>query len=129
MKSRSGMTLIELMISTFILSVGVLAAIGSFKYITTSIQYSKSRTLSSNLAQEQIEKLKNLSYYTLLVTTTNVQTNNNVSPAITYDAGNYPAQTIIEGGISFTRGTRVDFAYQSGATISTAPWSTDDTSL
>ena len=69
MKHRAGLTLMELLITTFILSVGVLAAIGSFSYVTTSIQHSKSRTLASNLAQEQIEKLKNLSYYTLLVTT------------------------------------------------------------
>ncbi len=127
MKRSSGMTLMELIIASFILSIGVLAAVGSFQYITTSVQFSKSRTLSSNLAQEQVEKLKNLSYYTLLVTTS--PTADSHVPVITYDPGNYPPQTIIEGGIPFIRETRVDFAYQNGSVISTAPWTSDDTAL
>ena len=40
---------------------------------------------------------------------------------VTYDTGNYPATAIIEGGISFTRATRVEFAYQSGNTITPVP--------
>src|SRR5690348_6673245 len=107
MKRTSGMTIMELMIATFMLSVGVLAAIGSFKYITTSVQLSKSRTLATNLGQEQVEKLKNLSYYTLLVTTSPTPDSNITS--ITYDPGNYPPATILEGGIPFIRETRVDF--------------------
>src|ERR1051326_2579618 len=130
MKKEAVLTLMELMVATFILSIGVLAAVGSFKYITTSIQFSKGRTLATNLAQEQVEKLKNLSYYTLLVTTYTLPGGDTrFNPIITYDEGNYPPQTLLEGGISFTRATRVDYAYQSGGIISTAPWSNDDTAL
>src|SRR5262245_1124318 len=110
MKRQSGVTLTEMMISVMILSIGFLAAVGSFKYISTSIQISKSRTLGTNLAQEQIEKLKNLSYYTLLVTTGTPHADNNISPAAHYDLVNYPPQSIVEGGMSFTRATRIDFA-------------------
>src|SRR5579863_2164962 len=67
--SVAGVTLTELMIAAAIFSIGILAAVGSFKYISTSIQNSKTRTLANNLGQEEIEKLKNLSYYSLLVTT------------------------------------------------------------
>ena len=110
MKRTSGMTIMELIIATFILSIGVLAAIGSFKYITTSVQFSKSRTLSTNLAQEQVEKLKNLSYYTLLVTTNPIADTHGLP--FTVDPYNYPPATIIEGGIPFIRETRKNIEYR-----------------
>src|SRR5204862_5879398 len=97
LKGNAGLTLVELMVTVAILSIGVLAAVGSFRYISQALQNSKARTLSNNLAQEQIEKLKNLSYYMLLVTTSTLP-----YPGLTgvdYDTGNYPPQTLIEGGI------------------------------
>src|SRR4051812_34085663 len=105
--TAAGVTLVELMITVAILSIGVLAGMASFKYVTLSIQNSKTRTLGNNLAQEQIEKLKNLSYYTLLITTS-VYSDTRFSPALDYDTGNYPPATIVEGGIVYTRATRVD---------------------
>lgn len=127
-KRPSGISLTEMMISAAILSLGVLAAIGSYTYISTSIQHSKSRTLSNNLGQEQIEKLKNLQYYTLLVTTS-IYSDNRFTPPLTYDTVNYPAQTLIVGSIPFVRATRVDFAYSSGTVITTAPWTSADTGV
>src|SRR5262249_21376449 len=109
LRATAGVTLVELMITVAVLSIGVLAAVGSFQYISTALQNSKTHTLANNLAQEQIEKLKNLQYYTLLVTT-NTYSDNRFTPSLDYDTGNYPASTITEGGIPFTRGTRVDFA-------------------
>src|SRR5258705_10504724 len=109
MKKEAGLTLVELMIATLIISVGVMGAVWSFQYISTSIQHSKTRTLSNNLGQEQIEKLKNLSYYSLLVTTGPVPDSH--IPALTYDNQSYPPQTLIEAGISFIRPTRVDFDF------------------
>ncbi len=123
-----GLSVVELMVALAILSVGVVATLASFKYISISVQHSKGRTLANNLGQEQVEKLKNLPYYTLLVTTS-VYSNPNFSPAIDYDTGNYPPQTLLVGGIPFIRGTRVDFAFQSNNSISTAPWTSDDTAL
>src|SRR5437879_3928522 len=122
MKRTAGLTLMELVITVLILSIGILAAVGSFRYIAISVQHSKGRTLATNLAQEQVEKLKNLSYYTLLVTTTATFNDGRFIPAIMYDTGNYPPQTIYVGGDTFTRATRVDFAYQNGSTVSTTTW-------
>src|SRR5256885_1033155 len=128
MKKDSGLTLMELLITVFILSVGVLAAMGSFRYITTSIQVSKARTLASNLGQEQVEKLKNLTYYSLLVTTHTIPGGDTrFNPPLIYDDGNYPAQTLIEGGMQFTRATRVDLVYQNGSVVTSVPSTNDDT--
>jgi len=108
---------VELVVTMGILGVGVIAIMGSYSYISISLQHSKGRTLAANLLQEQVEKLKNLSYYTLLVTTS-VYSDTRFTSTIDYDTGNYPAQSLLEGGISFTRATRVDFAYQNGTSVS-----------
>src|SRR5690242_660214 len=121
MKKASGITLIELLVTVAIVSIGILAMIGSYRYISTSIQNSKGKTLANNLVTEQIEKLKNLQYYSLLVTTSTFS-DNRFAPPLLYDTGSYPAQTLIQGGVTFTRATRVDFAYQFGTTITTTPY-------
>jgi len=128
MKRTSGVTLIELLIACAIVGIGILAFMSTFRYVTTSIQISKGKSLANNLVTEQIEKLKNLQYYSLLVTTS-TYSDNRFTPPLLYDNGSYPAQAIIQGGISFTRGTRIDFAYQYGNTITTAAWTSDDTGL
>ncbi len=129
MKKAAGLTLIELMVTSAVISIGVVAMMASFRYITTSIQYSKGKSLGNNLVTEQVEKLKNLQYYSLLVTTTNISSVNSFASPLVYDLGNYPPQTLIQGGISFTRYTRIDFAYQYGTAITTAPYTTNDTGL
>ncbi|MFA5975088.1 MAG: carboxypeptidase-like regulatory domain-containing protein [Elusimicrobiota bacterium] len=121
-----GMTLVELMIAISIISISVLAAIGTFRYMSTSLVQSRTKSLASNLGQEQIEKLKNLSYYMLLVTTA-THSNSNFTPPIAYDIGNYPSQTIVEGGVQFIRATRVDFASRNGSAVSVLPWNNSDT--
>jgi hypothetical protein len=126
LRRRAGLTLVELMVTVGILGVGVMASVASFRYISTSIQFSKGRTLATNLCQEQVEKLKNLSYYTLLVTTVTASA---YVPSITYDTGNYPPQALVEGGLSFTRVTRVEFVYRSGTSLTVAPFTSDDTAL
>jgi len=128
MKRSSGVTLIELLITSAIVGIGILAMIGSYRYISTSIQVSKGKTLANNLVTEQVEKLKNLQYYSLLVTTS-TYSDSRFTPPLLYDTGSYPAQSILQGGITFIRGTRVDFVYQSGTTITPAPWTSDDTGL
>src|SRR5258708_5617720 len=127
---KSGVTLVELMVTVAILAIGVLAGLASFRYIATSIQNSKTRTLSNNIAQEQIEKLKNLQYYSLLVTTSTIPGGDTrFSPPLIYDNSAYPVQTLVVGGASYQRATRVDFAFQNGTAISTAPWTNADTGL
>src|SRR5882672_4044140 len=130
MKRASGLTLIELMVTVAIISIGILAMVASFRYISTSSQRSKGKTLANNLVMEQIEKLKNLQYYSLLVTTSPIPGGDlRFNPPLVYDIGSYPPQTIIQGGMNFTRTTRVDFAFQNGTVITTAPFTSNDTGL
>jgi prepilin-type N-terminal cleavage/methylation domain-containing protein len=128
LRNHQGVSLPELMIAVAIISISTVAFIASFRYMSTSIQHSKGRTLATNLCQEQVEKLKNISYYTLLVTTSSYS-DGRFNPPLSYDTGNYPAQPIIEGGISFARATRVDYVYQSGNTLTVAAPTVDDTAL
>lgn len=127
-KKLEGVTLVELVITSVLLSAMALLVMGPFRYMATSTQRSKEGTLANNLAQEKVEILKNKSYYSLLVTTSTTN-DTNFSPAISYDSAGYPPETLVQGGISFTRATRVDFAYQSGTTVSTTAYTSDDTGM
>ena len=66
---RRGGTLTELMVATVILSVGVLGLFGAFRFIARTTTISRATSLATNLGQERIESLKNLSYYSLQITT------------------------------------------------------------
>lgn len=118
----------ELMVATVILSVGVLGLFGAFKYIARSTLISRATSMATNLGQERIESLKNLSYYALQITTATL-TDSTVQPAIVYDTVNYPPETIAIGGITFTRYTFVGMAEMTGSDISTVTFNYPDTGL
>ncbi|MDP3542935.1 MAG: carboxypeptidase regulatory-like domain-containing protein [Elusimicrobiota bacterium] len=126
--SRQGGTLTELMVATVILSVGVLGLFGAFKYIARSTFISRATSLATNLGQERIESLKNLSYYSLQITTA-TGTDATVSPHILYDTVNYPPETIAIGGITFTRYTYVGMADMLGSDITSVAFTYPDTGL
>jgi prepilin-type N-terminal cleavage/methylation domain-containing protein len=128
-RGSRGVTLVELMVATAIISVGVLGLIGTFSFIQRGTQGAKEKTLANNLAQEKIESLKDISYYRLLVTTATAS-DDNFSPAMIYDVGPNGVETVNVGGINFQRRVYVrkvsenasgDLTYQS--------WSSADTSL
>jgi len=125
---RRGGTLTELMVATVILSIGVLGLFGSFRYIARSTFISRATSLATNLGQERIESLKNLSYYSLQITTT-TGTDGTVTPAILYDTVNYPPEIISIGGINFTRYTYVGMAELSGSNITDVNFTYPDTGL
>jgi len=125
--SRGG-TLTELMVATAILSIGVLGLFGAFKYIARSTFISRATSLATNLGQERIESLKNLSYYALQITTASA-TDASVTPAILYDTSNYPPETIAIGGITFTRYTYVGMADLTGSDITSVAFTYPDTGL
>jgi hypothetical protein len=125
---RRGGTLTELMVATVILSVGVLGLFGSFRFIARSTFISRATSLATNLGQERIESLKNLSYYSLQITTA-TGTDATVTPAILYDTVNYPPETIAIGGITFKRYTYVGMAELSGSNISNVSFTYPDTGL
>jgi hypothetical protein len=126
--NRRGGTLTELMVATVILSIGVLGLFGAFKFIARSTLISRATSLATNLGQERIESLKNLSYYALQITTATA-TDATVSPSILYDTVNYPKETIAIGGITFTRYTYVGMAELSGSDITNVAFTYPDTGL
>ncbi len=128
LRTSKGVTLIELLVAIFIIAIGLLGAAAAFQLVSTSVQSSRVQTVANTLCEEQMERLKEYSYYQLLVTTsTTVDTR--FTPALNYDNTDYVPQTIAAGGTSFLRTTRVDFAYRYNATISTTIWTTQDTGL
>lgn len=125
---RRGGTLTELMVATVILSIGVLGLFGSFRYIARSTFISRATSLATNLGQERIESLKNLSYYSLQITTTS-GTYTPSEPDIVYDTVNYPPEIISIGGITFTRYTHVGMAQLNGSDIEDVAFTYPDTGL
>jgi hypothetical protein len=125
---RRGGTLTELMVATVILSIGVLGLFGAFQFIARSTFISRATSLATNLGQERIESLKNLSYYSLQITTA-TGTNTLPEPDIVYDTVNYPPEIISIGGISFTRYTHVGMAQLSGSDIEDVNFTYPDTGL
>ncbi len=115
-KSNAGLTLVELMIAVSLLGIISLGMVGVFGTVSKGIQFSKDRTLATNLCQEQMQILKQKSFNQVLLTTATVYLPS-FSPQIPYDAGYYPPETILEGGIYFTRYTYVQVADENSDTL------------
>ena len=123
---RAGVTLTELMVAVSVLTIGVLGGMGSFKYINKAITQSRLKTIASNLAQEQMEVLRNKSYFQLLVTTATADSVG-YSPNFVYDTASYPPQTITLWGFpALTRAVNVDYVSVSGSEATALPYTTND---
>ena len=83
---NDGLTLIEVLITLVILSVGLLALAGLQISAIKGNSNSKRMTMAVSIAEKKIEQIKNTSY-------TSIQSE--------------PAQQFVEGGISFTRQVNV----------------------
>lgn len=125
---QAGATLTEMMVATAVLSVGVIGMMGSFIGIQKVIQSSKSGTLASTLAQEQMQILKQKVYYQILITTAPAY-NSDFSPPVAYDQSYFPPQSILEGGVNYTRYTYVQVAKEDSGAIVIVPPGTPDTGL
>ncbi len=125
-----GVTLTELMIAVVVISVGALGLLGSFGGIARSVQSAKSKTLATNLCQEKTQILKQKNYYRVLTTTAPAYIMDFSAP-IPYDpsTGYFPPETILEGGIRFTRLTFVEIAQEVGSNIVTLAPTSSDTGL
>lgn len=123
---RAGITLLELMIATAIISIGVLGMVGAFNYINRGVQGPKGRSLANNLAQEKIEVLKNKSYFRVLVTT-QPATDENFGHE--YDAYPNGSETLNVGGINFNRRVMIKKASESGGVLNTYAYTVPDTGL
>ncbi|HEX4048308.1 MAG TPA: type II secretion system protein, partial [Elusimicrobiota bacterium] len=119
-RGARGVTLVELMIATAILSIAVLGLVGAFGGIQKAVQISKSKTLASNLAQEQMQILTQLNYYQVL-TTPSPSFLTSITPNITYDDTYFPPQSIMQGGINYTWYTYVQVAMENSGAIVVMP--------
>src|SRR4029078_11727844 len=63
-----------------------------------------------------------------LLVTTNTMSDPHVA-GITYDTGNYPKTSLVLGGMTFARATRVDYVYQNAGSVSPVSYTADDTAL
>lgn len=127
LRSRSGATLTELMVAVIILSIGLLGLFNAFRFISRSLYVSRAQSLATNLAQERVESLKNLNYYSLLLTTAPATTPPPTS--IIYDTGNYPPETIVIGGITFIRYTYVTMVDVINGDITAISYTYPDTGM
>lgn len=114
--SSAGTTLVELMVAVAILGIVAIGLVGSFATVSKSIQFSKTRALASNLAQEQMQILKQKDFHKVLVTTSTAYITT-VSPSVPYDTGYYPPENIREGGIDFVRYTYVQVADENSGNL------------
>jgi prepilin-type N-terminal cleavage/methylation domain-containing protein len=58
MRSQQGFTLAEVLMATFILSIGLVAVATGFQYATSGVQTGKSETTATFLAEQRVEQLK-----------------------------------------------------------------------
>jgi prepilin-type N-terminal cleavage/methylation domain-containing protein len=125
-----GMTLMELMIAVVLIGIGILASVSTFNGISQSVQTSKAGTLAANIAQEQMQIIMQKSYYEVLVTTLPVAWPG-YTPNIYYDSNYFVPQTLVEGGMTFTRLTLVQVVQESCSpcTISVLAPLTPDTGM
>lgn len=100
----------------------------TFSTIHEAIQTSKGKTLASNIAQEKMQIIMQKTYYEVLVTT-NPSYLTISGTTIAYDPSYFPPETIVEGGMTFTRYTNVDVVQENSGSISVLPPSTPDTGM
>ena len=127
-RSRSGVTLMELMVATVVMTVAVIGLMGSFSGIQKALQVSKNKTLASNLSQEKMQILKQKNYYQVLVTPDPAYFPFN-GTTIPYDYTYFPPETILEGSVTYTRLTYVQVATEDSGAIVVLPPTTPDTGM
>lgn len=115
--SRSGVSLVELMIAVAVMSIGILSLIASFGSIQRGLQLSKNKTLASGLAQEKMQILKQKSYYQVIATPAPSGENTEYTPSIPYDTVYFPSENILEGGVRYTRLTYVQVVRENSGTL------------
>lgn len=104
------------MVAVALLTVVAVSLVGVFATLSRQLQGSKARTLATNLAQEKMQILKEQNFNRVLVTTATAYLTQ-FSPNIPYDTGYYPPETILEGGMYFTRYTYIEVAGENSGSL------------
>lgn len=123
-----GVSLTELMVATAVMTTAVVGLMGSFLNVQKGIQVSKNKTLAANLVQEKMQILKQKNYYQVLVTP-NPNYDTTVTPNIAYDPTYFPPETILEGGVTYTRYTYIQVVTEDSGNIVILPPATPDAGM
>lgn len=126
---RAGVTLTELMVAVAIMSVGVLALVGSFANIQRSMQLSKSKTLAANLAQEKLHIVMQQPYYQVIPTPSSSGVDVTVTPNVPYDDTYFPAEDILQGGVTYRRLTYIQVVQEDSGALQVLAPETPDTGM
>ncbi len=127
-RKKPATTLIELLVATAILSIGILVLAETFKYIQIAIQSSKNKTIATNLAQEKMQILKQKSYYNILPTTAPLYLSD-FDPPLPYDNYFFPPENILEAGVNYTRYVYIQAVREDSGEIVILPPTTPDTGM
>lgn len=119
-----GVTLLEMLIASTIISVAFLSFVASYSSIARSIGISRARTLASNFAQEKIEKLKSQNYYKIIATPV-TQLETAVTPSIPYDNAYFPPEEIVTSGQTYKRYTHIENVQELSGNLTTVAANTD----
>lgn len=116
------------MIAMAILSIGAVGLIGAFLGIQRATQVAKNKTLASGLAQEKLQILGQLPYNQVLVTPS-PSYRTDYTPNIPYDTTYFPPETILEGGVVYTRLTNVQVVTENLGQLQILPPTNPDTGM
>ncbi|MFH1725469.1 MAG: carboxypeptidase-like regulatory domain-containing protein [Elusimicrobiota bacterium] len=127
---EAGLTLIELVVTAAILSIGVMAFILAFGSMGKAIQKAKTQTLSATpLTMEKLEVLKEKSYHRLLVSTVTATATEPGMGAFTYDTGSYPSHTVRIGDCDFIQRVLIEKMASAGNNFQAIAHDATDTGI
>jgi hypothetical protein len=116
-------------VATAVMTIGVVGMTGAFLNVQKAMQGSKNKSLASNLVQEKVQILTQKNYYEVLVTPPGNPVRTDVQPNIKYDTTYFPAETILEGGVTYTRYTYVQVVTEDSGAIVVLPPTAPDTGM
>lgn len=106
--AQEGVTLAEVIIATFIVSIGLVAVASGFQFATAGISTGRSETMAAFLAEQRLEQLKSsaISNYNGAALAAGTTTEYCQTSDIGTAASNCQAATMT-GGLSYTRVTTI----------------------
>lgn len=125
---KKGFSLVEVMITLFIMTVALIGTMSAFPYIMRGILMTKAKSIANIVVQEQLEAFRNLPYYKIHVTSSPLTDSrfDNVS----YDIGYYPKETTSMGGIQYEKMSYVEKVSETeGGDFTHVDWNQPDVGM
>jgi hypothetical protein len=111
-REEAGMTLIEVVVATFVLALAALATFGILASATKNAQRAKATQVALDLAQEEIERLRSVPYEELAISSPPPSSSSPLNPNYRVQGGNFalkrspmgePAPLVVDEAIGFSR--------------------------